>query len=396
MNRKTAVILVACVGLIAAWGPLDPPNGPIAPTYKTLSEVEPRIALSAENTPGDSDSVFRVLAAGSYYLTGPLTVPSGKSGIEVAGSNVTIDLNGFRLLGQIGSLDGIHANGDLSGVTVRNGGIVATRGDGIDASDCTAMRIERVTVTGVTGQGIAVGGSNEVAHCIVRNSGSHGINTGDECRVADCTASDNGGIGIDVDNGCSVRDCIASGNATSGFSANAGCTFAGCAASDNLGIGFTANELAVLTDCSASNNAGIGFEAVARTRLTRCVARGNTNGFLLTEANSAIECTAASNQNNGFRIEGNANTIERCTAHENDANGIFLYTGVGNNIDGNAATFNDGVGVYLNDAGNIAVRNRARGNVLSNYSFADNDYGVILASPGQGFASSAAWANFAY
>lgn len=79
--RKPAALvhsltLTACLGApgIAFAGDLNPAPGPIAPTHKTLTEIEPRIAISAANTPGDADSMFRTTqprpynAAEGYYL----------------------------------------------------------------------------------------------------------------------------------------------------------------------------------------------------------------------------------------------------------------------------------------------------------------------------------------
>ena len=102
MNRTiilaTAALTLAAAGLLFA-GPLDPPAGPVAPTYKTLTEVEPRIAINAANTPGDADSLFKITQPGSYYLTGNITGVVGRHGIEIAvpanGPSVTIDLMGY-------------------------------------------------------------------------------------------------------------------------------------------------------------------------------------------------------------------------------------------------------------------------------------------------------------
>ena len=78
------VCAFACVGvgLVAIAGDLNPPAGSVAPTMKTLDEVEPRIAINAVNTPGDSNSVYRISQPGSYYLTGNVTAPAGDSAIE--------------------------------------------------------------------------------------------------------------------------------------------------------------------------------------------------------------------------------------------------------------------------------------------------------------------------
>lgn len=65
----TIVALAFAAGALVA-GPLDPPSGAIAPTYKTLAQVEPRIPLTQETAPGDANSTFRITQQGSYYLTG--------------------------------------------------------------------------------------------------------------------------------------------------------------------------------------------------------------------------------------------------------------------------------------------------------------------------------------
>src|SRR5215470_13825947 len=98
MHRSStqAFLLLALAGLaaslppVSARGPLNPPAGPVASTYKTLSEVEPRVAINAANTPGDANSTYRIAQAGSYYLTGNLSGEAGKSCIEIDASNVTL------------------------------------------------------------------------------------------------------------------------------------------------------------------------------------------------------------------------------------------------------------------------------------------------------------------
>src|SRR4051812_18571328 len=67
MRIPTFVLLmVVSVAQSTQAGPLSPPVGPVVATMKTLSEVEPRIALSSTNTPGDGDSLFRITGPGSY------------------------------------------------------------------------------------------------------------------------------------------------------------------------------------------------------------------------------------------------------------------------------------------------------------------------------------------
>jgi hypothetical protein len=97
-----------------AQGSLTPPGTP-TPTMKTLDQVEARKIVNATNTPGDATHLFIISTSGSYYLTGNITGVSGKHGIAISADNVTLDLNGFALVGP-GSL-----NGALSAVVVTSG-----------------------------------------------------------------------------------------------------------------------------------------------------------------------------------------------------------------------------------------------------------------------------------
>jgi hypothetical protein len=67
-------LLAGLPATMALAGPLDPPAGPVTSTLKTLSEVEPRTAVNAANTPGDFQALYVISSPGSYYLTA--NVPS--------------------------------------------------------------------------------------------------------------------------------------------------------------------------------------------------------------------------------------------------------------------------------------------------------------------------------
>src|SRR5690242_20378891 len=108
MSRTTlAGAALAAAGLVWAAalvaGPLNPPAGPVASTYKTLNEIEPRTPIGPATTPGDADSVYTITQPGSYFLTGDVAGQAGKHGIEIEASHVSIEFNGFRLLGVPGS-----------------------------------------------------------------------------------------------------------------------------------------------------------------------------------------------------------------------------------------------------------------------------------------------------
>jgi len=115
--------LIGAVGLFAGAavlvaGPLNPPPGSPAPTYKTLGEVQPRTPV--QTLPGNAQALHVISQPGSYYLTAKVTGVSGKSGILVTSNDVTIDLCGFELDGAGVGLGAVSAQG-VSGLCVRNG-----------------------------------------------------------------------------------------------------------------------------------------------------------------------------------------------------------------------------------------------------------------------------------
>lgn len=64
---------VTALGAMARGGSINPPAGVVASSGKTLSEVEPRTAVNATNTPGDTTAVYIISQPGSYMLTGNVT-----------------------------------------------------------------------------------------------------------------------------------------------------------------------------------------------------------------------------------------------------------------------------------------------------------------------------------
>lgn len=241
MNRRTALsalTLAAAAAAIAFAGDLQPPAGPVAPTGKTLTQVEPRIPISAATTAGDADSIFKITHPGSYYLTANITASLGlaRHGIEVTASGVTIDLNGFDLNGSIGAagFDGISATASaLRNITVRNGSIRGWGDDGIDLSNVTGGGIEDVTASQNRGSGILLGNAFTVnATAAVENSVA-GIVANEAAVLTGCTSALNGSNGISVGSGSVVRGCSARENGNRGIVGSDYCVIEGCAAAFN-------------------------------------------------------------------------------------------------------------------------------------------------------------------
>ncbi len=334
MNTPIRFALIAGVlasglaaGLLIA-GPLNPPGGSIASTYKTLTEVEPRIAINATNTPGDSDSLYRITQPGSYYLTGNITGVSGKRGIEIASNDVTIDLNGFALLGVPGATQGIFATlSDSVGISIMNGTVRGWPLDGISTSGTFGGHIDGI---------------------VAENNSYIGIRVGNQYSVTRCASIDNGDAGFASATTCTFENCSSRGNASHGFRFNSGCVINNCAAYLNKGDGFEANfDGSTFHNCSATSNDGNGFVVYYGGAVVNCVASTNlADGFWVLSRNLLIGNTA---NDNGQSVDGGS--------------GIRLY-GSDNRVEGNnctSATF----GIRASASGNFITRNVCSGNTTN-------------------------------
>lgn len=344
VTASTLALLMSAGMLVA--GPLNPPAGPVQSSMKPLSEIEPRIALSQANTPGDADSVFRITQPGSYYLTGNMTVAAAKAGIEVDASNVTIDLNGFTITGQSGSLDGISNAGSARAVTVKNGVVESMGQGGVDLFYSNPQGAQNCLIEGV----------------IARNNVKDGI------RVNDGVA----------------RSCQASGNVGSGIVAYLSYDSAveSCVTTSNQGSGISIS-LGTVTDCSSTGNTNSGINCGSGT-VSKCQARANSTGISGGSV-SVLDCNV---WQCGLGIvvfySGliRGNTISDVAV--GSTTGIRIHTKDGVRIEGNNIV-RYGIGIELMTANNLVIGNSFRGCTTAVLAVAANRVGTIVTG-----ASSAA------
>lgn len=235
MNRFTntaALALTTALSSLALAGPLTPPAGPVAPTYKTLTEVEPRIAINATNTPSAIANQFVISQPGSYYLTADLTASPGTNPcIVVNASNVTLDLNGFSI--RTSASDGVTIGGDR--VTVRNGRIAVTGNAVTNASGVNILsgadeaRIEGVTIAISGSQSACVRSQAAVSSVTLRDSiltgGTDGVRFGDAntgWTVTDVQCRGQSTSGIVLGDGSVVERCVVRGVGNGGGTVGAG------------------------------------------------------------------------------------------------------------------------------------------------------------------------------
>lgn len=328
MNKPRRVHALAALATTIALAPpglagdTAPPSGPIAPTMRTLDEVEPRTIINATNTPGDADSTFRIEDPGSYYLTGNLKGFSGEHGIEIAASHVTIDLMGFRVSGVSGSLDGIKTSVfGLQNLTIRNGTVDGWGGNGIDIGLVSSENslVEAVRASNNATAGIRVGHNTVVSRCTTTDN-TFGILSGAACVITDCTVRHCTGWGLDGGFGGVVTNCTSYENDTNGIVVNAG-TVSDCTASHNGLNGIQASGSSTITGCTAQDNDGSGFWTNSDTVFRNNSSVGNTDaGIYVFGDGCRLEGNNCIGNAIGIDVDGDTNYIVRNVCTDNAIN----------------------------------------------------------------------------
>lgn len=286
----------AAVTIAVLAGPLDPPAGPVASTYKTLDEVEPRQPLSQADVP------INIVKNGSYYLTEDVFATDfGDAVITINAERATLDLNGFTVdaATEVGFNEACILVSFGEGHTIRNGRVIDGGEDGIDAGNIRGMTVEGVVATGTfdgLGAGISVGVGSIVSECIARDNAFNGIVASNGSVVKECVAEGNGNRGIRVLADCVVVGCAASGN-DQGIRASGGSTIQDCAANDNTSLGIIGESSVAINTCSADSNGSIGIGGSFQCVIRGCVSNNNETGYFGIES-LLIESVAGQNTQN--------------------------------------------------------------------------------------------------
>lgn len=365
-----------------AQGSLNPPPGAPGATMKTLTEVEPRTAINAANTPGTSGgngnfgAEYIISNPGSYYLTGNVTAAANHHGIWVQADNVTIDLNGFTISGVSSSGDGINLSGH-SQITVRNGIITGCR-LGLDNNSGTDCRYENLTVSACREIGIRSGNRCVIQNCTVRSNSGHGIWVISDNIIRSCLVWGNGIIGnmtgIEGWDRCVVENCLANENYGSGIKVQENCRITGCTAQKNKSSGIVTGLTGDVTDCLCHENTVNGITVNEMTTVRRCHTNKNGNsGISLRDDGCASDNTCHANGYAGIQVNADQCRIERNEAWANQY----------------------GIAINNGKVGNFVALNRCTGNSVSNFSVpANSTLAPVLTSPS--FTGATAWSNFAF
>jgi hypothetical protein len=386
------VLVAAVVGIVlfVNAGDLTPPPGPVAPTMKTLTQVEPRTPV--QDLSSNGTALYVIDQPGSYYLTANITGVSGKHGIEVTAENVTLDLNGFALLGVPGSQTGVAVS--ASNVAVHEGTVRDWGAWGVYAPNCSNIRLENL---------------------LAADNGSSGLAAGPGCTVVNCNAVGNQAAGIIVSSG-SVIGCTARSNGWFGIQVTES-TVSACTVQGNED-GIVASYSTV-SECTATTANSNGIWA-AQSTVVNCTAIGNGQNGVYAEQGSTIkDCTVVQNSDAG--IEASASIVFRCTAKNNyrgieahdgcsvvsnncanNVNGIEVWNplpgGLISRIESNHVTKNTYAGISAEE-GAIIIKNTADGNQNDDYYPPMGGGGctwgdVLDFNSGGTITSSNPWANF--
>ena len=224
--------------------------------------------VTASDTPGFPVTLD---TAGSYVLTGNLTVPDENTdGIVVSANDISIDLNGFAIIGPVtcstNPVSCSHPSGTGSGVervsssnhgtSVKNGSISGMGKNGVflgRQAEVTNLRVRWNRLLGIyASYGSTVSGNTAY------NNGDDGIYAWDGSTVSGNSVYYNGGNGIQAESGSTVSGNTVSNNGGDGIYAYSGSTVSGNTVRGNTGYGlrFGGFESAYSENVISGNTAG--------------------------------------------------------------------------------------------------------------------------------------------
>jgi hypothetical protein len=245
-HRQLSTIAIAAVALLG-----------FCTTAFAQIAIDHNKALSGGVSPGDGAGYpITINQPGHYVLKSNLLVPAGLNGVEITASNVTLDLNGYSVIGP-GSCSyqsfvvtctggaanaGIVAGGSTSNTTLRNGAVMGFflgvhvkngrvsgltssqhSGDGFSFgtnSDRAAVTASDLVAELNAGHGIVASWGGNFERLVVRRNGGYGFTgsggTGAEKQVlvSQSLATMNGACGFAYAN---VRGSVSGGNKTGAF-----------------------------------------------------------------------------------------------------------------------------------------------------------------------------------
>ncbi|MDA3797827.1 MAG: right-handed parallel beta-helix repeat-containing protein [Kiritimatiellae bacterium] len=406
--KKVNIIISLCwlAGLAFGQGSLTPPGSP-APTMKSLSEIDASLSsvativsqansrIDVSSLAGDTTSHHIVSESGSYVLTKNLDVTKD-TGIDIQASNVTLDLNGFKINGftdetydRVGT--GIQISSSVNGCRIINGSIIGFNyGILSTATNCLFKTISSsVCVTAIssgensqlvncriyynTGNGILAGNGSVLDGCTADYNSLVGIKTGDDCILTKCMSVNNNAGGIETGAGSSIADCTVRYNTSFGIKTSSDCLINNCMATENTGKGFVTGSSTILNECVAtdnnSNSSSDGFNLSYLCIAKKCVSKDNSGSGISTQYGANIsDCISSANSGDyGIKAEQRSLIAGSCSSENSSAYSDAVGISIGENsliaectanqtTNTTSTTGTSGTGIYA--AGNTCFINK--------------------------------------
>ncbi len=265
-------------------------------------------ALAGDVTPGDGPGFpVEITEPGLYRLVGNLDTrgqpePWNLNAIVVTAGGVTLDLNGFEIIGPTTcNHDTVNCAPLASEIGLGNGVLVMPE-MATDLIEFSGFRIHNGTIRGMPTAGLLSGVSSEVRGLSVIENGLQGLLATEGSVVENVIAEYNGGIGIGV-NG-TVRNCTASYNHAQGIFAAGPTIVESSMASYNLEEGIFANPGSSLFNNLSTRNEGNGFRCFGCTMVDNHASRNIGLGVNLGGSFGDFGSIAASLSGNNFTANG--------------------------------------------------------------------------------------------
>lgn len=380
-----SALFLCATDTFAQGGPLEPPGPPAVGVYKTLQEVEPRTALfQGINTPavGSTESdVFVIKQPGSYYLTGNIKLPDVEEGLAIGvlveSSGVTLDLNGFEIVGngratvdygvivlppavQVKIVNGMIRDCDTGIFSYEDNGSA----DSIRVRDCEfGIRVESYwTINDCHVENSNYAGFSVDSYSTIKASSSRLVLNGDgffcssRVTISDCISysSRNGFRGGAL---CTVRNSLVIFSGDSGFQFGQSAVIEDCRVEDgDGGISTSADSQVSRCHVWGGGTVTVGANSTVRevevhdpatdafrtsgtgAQFIECLAQSSADdGFLLHPGTRVVDCRSIGNAGHGFYIESPSasaagGSLKGCLAENNTGDGIFVTAGTGHTL----------------------------------------------------------------
>ncbi len=192
-------------------------------------------------------------AGKSYRLTSDIRVPDhNTTAIAITQSGVSLDLNGFSILG-------------ITTCSFLPYAVCSPVGSGVGVDGPGAVEVHNGTVQGMGAQGIRLSFDSLVTNVRVLNSGATGISVDGGGNVRGVVASANGGNGVNLVFRGALTDSVVGNNGAEGILAGQGSRVHGTVADYNKLNGIRCTGDCLLTANAVTNNSQYGLAAPAPT-----------------------------------------------------------------------------------------------------------------------------------